>query len=167
MATNFLEATGTNGFLATQSAFGTTQLSALASGTGVATGTQVFTAGTGGTLLGGQKAHAYLTVVTAGWTPAVGGEIVCWFDLSTDNGTTFESLVSSPSTTVMAMARPPDFVIPLYQGGAALAAGNIFFAAGPFRLPYLAYKVVAQNLCGVVLGTGNHTITIGSVADQY
>lgn len=164
MATNFLEATGTSGFIATQAV--TITLSALASGA-AATGSTVFTAGTSGTLLGAQKAHAWLTVVTAGWTPTAGGVLAGWQLLSTDNGTTFESLVSTPSTTVMALPRPPDFIIPVYEGGAALAAGNIKWANGPFRLPYVAHKYVIQNLCGVALGTGVHTLNIGGVADQF
>lgn len=165
MATNFLEAVGTNGFVGSPTSAGLS-LNALASG-GASTGTQVFTAGPAGTLSGAQKGHAYLTVVTAGFTPTTSGVIACWFLLSTDGGTTFESTPATPSTTVMAVARPPDFVIPVYEGGAALAAGNILFASGPFILPYLAYKIVAQNLSGVALGAGNHTITLGGVTDQY
>lgn len=163
MATQFLEATGTSGFIATASAFGTTQLSALASG-GAVTSTVVFTAGTGGTLSGAQKAQAWFTSA-ATFTPSTpGGGIACWFVESTDNGTTFEAVLSTPSATQMALPRPPDFYIPMEL---TAQGTGIKFAIGPFRLPYCAFKCIAQNLCGVTLGTGNHSITIGGVADQY
>lgn len=164
MATNFLEATGTNGFIATQAV--TITLSALASGA-AATGSTVFTPGTSGTLLGAQKCQAWFQVITAGWTPTAGGQVSGWWLMSTDGGTTFENLRSTPSTTVMALPRPPDFIIPMYQGGTALSANDILFANGPFRYPYVGAKVVLQNLTGAAMGTGVHTFTIGGVADQY
>jgi hypothetical protein len=164
VATNFLEATGTSGFIATQAV--TISLSGLAIGAAVL-GSTVFTAGTGGTLLGAQKAHAWFTVVTTAFTPTAGGVFACWFLLSTDNGTTFEAdpLLASASASIMAMPRSPDFVIPL--DATSQAAGNIKFAQGPFRLPYVAFKVAFQNLSGVALSAAAHTLTLGGVADQY
>lgn len=164
MATNFLEAAGTSGFIATPTSV-TITLTGLASG-GAATSTTIF--GPGQTSIGSaQKCMAYFTVVTAGWTPTAGAVMACWWNLSTDGGTTFETLVSTPSTTVMALPRPPDFLIPCYEGGTALAAGNIKWANGPFRFPYVAAKVVLQNLTGAAFGAGVHTLNIGGVADQY
>jgi hypothetical protein len=162
VATNFLEAAGTSGFIATPTSV-TITLSALASGS-AATGSTVFSQSTVG---GAQKCQAYFTVVTAGWTPTAGAVMACWWLMSTDGGTTFETVRATPSTTVAALPRPPDFLIPCYQGGTALSAGDVLFANGPFRYPYVSAKVVLQNLTGVALGTGVHTLNIGGVADQY
>lgn len=161
MATNFLEAAGTNGFTGTQAV--TITLSALASGA-AATGSTVFSSAT---LSGAMKCQAWFTVVTAGWTPTLGGVITGWWLLSTDGGTTFETLRATPSTTVLALPRPPDFIIPVYEGGTALSAGDIKWANGPFRYPYVGAKVVLQNNTGAAFGTGVHTLNIGGVADQY
>jgi hypothetical protein len=164
MAINFLEAAGANGWLSGPTNVSIT-LSALASGSAATSSTIL---GPGNTSVGSaQKCMAYLTVVTAGWTPTAGAVIPGWWLLSTDGGSTFESLVATPSTTVMALPRPPDFIIPVYEGGAALAVGNIKWAMGPFRFPYVPSKIVLQNLTGVAFGTGVHTFNIGGVADQY
>ena len=162
MAGNFLETAGTNGFITAPTSVSIT-LSALTNGS-AATGSTVFSQSTVGNA---QKCMAYFTVVTAGWTPTAGGVIACWWLLSTDGGTTFESLVSTPSTTVAALPRPPDFLIPVYEGGTALSAGNIKWANGPFIFPYVGAKVVVQNLTGATFGTGVHTLNIGGVVDGY
>lgn len=165
---NLLAATGTNGFIATPFALlnaSDTGLNALASGGSV-------TSANGGTsgkfsqtnFGSAKKALIWLNVVTAGWTPTAGAVITGWFLHSTDGGTTFESLVSTPSTTVAALPRAPDFVIPAYQGGTALAAGNVLFSA-LVNLPYDTVKIVLQNNTGAAFGAGAHTVFCGPVAD--
>jgi len=103
--------------------------------------------------------------VRSGWTPTAGACITGWFLQSTDGGTTFEALVASPSTTVPAVARPPDFIIPFEA--AALSAASVKFAMGPVPLPWGSCKVTVQNMTGATLGTGAHTIYCGPVADKY
>ena len=161
MATNFLEAVGTNGFIATQTV--TITLNGLGIGAAV-TGSTVFTPGPAGTLAGAQKGHAWFTIVTAGFTTLAGAALSGWCLLSTDGGTTFEALLSTPSATVPALPRKPDFTIPLDVG--TIGTG-IKFAEGPFRLPYVAYKIVIQNNTGVALSANAHTLNLGGVADQY
>jgi len=170
MATNFLHAAGTNGFIATPFALlnaSDTGMNALASGGAV-------TSANGGTsgkfnqtnFAAAKKGLLYFNVVTAGFTPTAGGCIAGWWLHSPDGGSTFESLVSTPSATVSAVARVPDFIIPLYQGGTALAAGNIIFS-GVIDLPYDTVKCVVQNMSGAAFGAGAHTIFCAPVADQY
>jgi hypothetical protein len=165
---NFLHATGTSGFIVSPlQLFGAAQLNALASGSGVLSTIVLSQANFAQAQLG----LIWLSVVTAGWTPTSGGNITGWWVHSTDGGTTFESQVSTPSTTVPAFPRPPDFIIPVYEGGNTLAAGNIKFASGVFasavQLPWDSVKAYVQNNSGAAFGAGNHTITCGPVADQY
>lgn len=161
MATNFLEATGTNGFISGPTAC-TITLNGLGIGLAV-TSTTIF--GPGNTSLGqAQKLHAYFTVVTAGFTTLAGATLAGWCLLSTDGGTTFEAQPVTGSSTVPAVGRTPDFVIPLQVG--AITTG-VYFAQGPFRNPYLPFKVVIQNYTGVALSANAHTLNLGGVADQY
>jgi hypothetical protein len=76
-------------------------------------------------------------------TPSLGAVISGWFLRSYDGGTTFESAIATPGTTVSAISRPPDFQIPL--DNAAYAAGNIRFGAGPVSLPSEPFKTIIQN----------------------
>jgi hypothetical protein len=45
--------------------------------------------------------------------------------------------------------------------------GDIKWANGPFKFPYVPAKVVLQNLTGTTMGTCASTLSIGFVADQY
>lgn len=162
MAGNFLETSGTSGFITAPTSV-VIALTGLTNGSS-ATSTTIFSQSTIGNAL---KCMAYFTVVTLGFTPTAGGVLTGWWLLSTDGGTTFETLVSTPSATVPALPRSPDFLIPVYEGGTALAAGNIKFAQGPFIYPYLGAKVVLQNLSGATLGVGVHLLNIGGVVDGY
>ena len=46
--------------------------------------------------------------------------------------------------TVVALPRAPNFIVPVYEGGAALASNNIKWAAGEFRYR-LGFK--ARSYC--------------------
>ena len=111
---------------------------------------------------------AFFTTVTTGWTPTPGGTFACWFLQSTDGGTTFEvESRTTPTATVPAVARAPDFLIPVYTGGTAISAGDILFAQNPFPIPYLSCKLIVQNMTGANLAAQAHTLTIAGLADTY
>lgn len=174
MATNFLHATGTNGLL-------TSAFKLLDANTGLDTGLNGLTNGsavtsahTGGSSNGifsqTDFAHAqygYIWFVSgATFTPTAGGTLTGWFLQSTDGGTTFEGAPASASSSVPALGRSPDFIIPVYEGGSAIGTGIKF--SGLVPLPYLSCKVILQNNSGVTLGasTGNQ-LWCGPVSDQY
>lgn len=169
MAGNFLHTAGTNGFLSTQRVITwTTALNNLASGARAISDT---TANTGlvsqTSFSNAQLGQAFFTTVTTGWTPTAGGCFACWFLLSSDGGSTFEvESRTTPSTTVPAVARPPDFIIPVYTGGTAIAAGDVLYSQ-VFPLPFLSAKIIVQNMTGAALAAQAHTLTIGGVANGY
>lgn len=147
---------GTNGFLATPFALiansetGSDTLGSGAAMTGATARSQADT-------LGAKKAEIYLIVGDAGCTPTAGGNIAGWFLKSTDGGTAYENLRSTPSATVPALPRPPDFIIPIYEGGTAQTAADIKFASGLVNLPHGTFKTVIQNNAGVALGNTTTT----------
>lgn len=166
MATNFLYASGTNGFLTTPISFMTTELNTLASGaaaTSSVNGTSgVFSQASLGSGIWGSL---YFTAGGA-FTPTAGGNLSGWFLLSTNGGTTFENAISTPSTTVAALPRAPDFIIPL--DNVAFASGNIKWTQGRrIILPAESYKIVIQNNSGVALASSGNIISCGSIAEQY
>lgn len=172
MAGNFLETTGTGGLITTARLITwVTALAGLASGAATTSDT---TADTGlfsqSSFGNAQKLMAWFkTGNTNTMATTAGGVFACWWLLSTDGGTTFETLVSTPSTTVMALPRPPDFLIPVFDT-TALPINTYKFAQGPFIYPYLGCKVVLQNLSGVAINSatgGAPTLTIGGVVDGY
>lgn len=169
MAGNFLHTAGTNGFLSTlRTVTWATSLNALASGSRAISDA---TANTGlfsqASFSNAPMGLAWFQCITTGWTPTPGGVFVCWFLNSTDGGTTFEvESRTTPSTTVPAVARPPDFLIPVYTGGTAIAANDVLFSQ-PFPLPWPSAKMIVQNLTGAALAAGAHTLTIAGVADGY
>jgi len=115
-----------------------------------------------------QYGMAYFTVITASFTPTAGGGLSFWWSPSTDDGTTFEAVGNTtPSATVPAVARPPDFIIPLYVGATTLAVNSIWFAQGLIPLPYVASHLVLQNNSGVAFATGVHTVNVYGVADTF
>lgn len=165
MASNFLLQAGTSGFLATPFNLQSTELNALASGSAAVSSV----GGTSGVFSQTNTINAIFGSVyfTAGgsFTPTAGGFLAGWFLLSTDGGTTFETVVATPSTTVLAIPRPPDFVIPL--SAAAYASGNIAWATGRFvSLPFESFKVEIQNLSGAALSASGHLIKLGPVGTQ-
>jgi hypothetical protein len=170
MAGNFLHTAGTSGLFSTKRAVTwATSLNGLASGSRAISDT---TADTGlftqSSFSNAQYGMAYFTTVTTGWTPTAGGSFACWWLYSYDAGTNFENESrTTPSATVPALARAPDFIIPVYTGGTAVSAGDVFFASSPFPLPYIHAKLVVQNMTGAALAATAHTINIFGVADGY
>lgn len=170
MAGNFLLTAGTDGFFSTKRVVTwTTSLNGLASGSRAISDT---TANTGlfsqTSFSNAPMGMAYFTTVTTGWTPTAGGTFACWWNYSYDGGTNFEvESRTTPSATVPAVARPPDFLIPVYTGGTAISAGDVFFATGPFPLPFHSAKLIVQNLTGAALAAQAHTLTIGGVVSGY
>jgi hypothetical protein len=170
MAGTFIKQAGAGGFIGTKRAVTwSTSLNALASGSrAISDGTADTGIFSQSSFSNCQYGMAFLQVITAGWTPTAGGNFACWWNLSTDAGTTFETESrTTPSTSVPAVARAPDFIIPFYTGGTALSANDIYFATGPFPLPYQHAKLIVQNMSGAAAGAGAHTITIGGVEDGY
>lgn len=169
MAGNFLHTAGTNGYLGTQRVVTwTTALNNLASGSRAISDT---TADTGlfsqSSFSNAPFCVAWFKCITTGWTPTAGGAFACWFLMSTDGGTTFEvESRTTPSTTVPAVARPPDFMIPVYTGGTAISANDILFSQ-PFQAPWPSCKLIVQNLTGAALAAQAHTLTIAGVCDGY
>lgn len=157
MATNFLLATGTNGFIATpffliNAASGNeTGFSALANGSAVTSSVS----GTSGVFTQTNSASAIWSDIffNAGgaFTPSLGGTLTGWFLESIDGGTTFEAAIATASSTVPAVSRDPDFVIQL--DNAAYASGNMRIARA-VRMPTGSYKTIVQNNSGAALFTG-------------
>lgn len=166
MATDFLLAAGTNGFIATPFNLLSTELNALASGAAVTSSV----GGTSGVFNQASLAQALaLSVyVTFGGaiTPSVGGCLSIWFLLSPDGGTTFETAVSTPSTTVSALSRAPDVIITL--DNAAFASGNMRWANGlHLPSPWESFKILLQNNTGAALPATGNLIKAGPVTPQY
>jgi hypothetical protein len=171
MAGNFLKTAGTNGIFSTKrTVTWTTSLNNLASGSRAISDT---TADTGlftqTSFSNAQYGMAYFTNVGSTWATTVGGCLSCWWLYSYDGGTNFEvESRTTPSTTVPAVIRPPDFIIPVYSGATAIAAGDVLFSQGnPFPLPYIHAKLVVQNFGGANLSANAHTLIIFGVADGY
>lgn len=170
MATNFLEAAGTNGFIATPFNLLSTEagFNSLANG-GAVTST---VGGSSGVFSQTNNANGiwgslYFTAGGA-FTPTAtnGGLFAIWFLLSPDGGSTFETPKATASTTVSALSRSPDAIITLDI--AAYATGNIAWCQGRYvKLPWESYKVVLQNLSGVTLPASGNLIKVGPVAIQY
>lgn len=158
----------TNGVLTT--AFATVQ------GTGATNGLDGLTSGAAATsasgysqteTLGAKEAIVYYLSGDTTWTPVgAGANIAIWFLQSVDGGTTYESAQNTPSTTVPALSRPPDAVIPLDL--VATGVGGVRkFASGRVKLPSGTFKVVAQNNGGATMGdttTTHAAIYIAPVA---
>jgi hypothetical protein len=163
VATNFLEAAGTGGLItpATTVAW-VTALASLTNGSTSLSST-VFSQAT---FANARKLQAWFINGTASFTPTVGGCLSFWWLPSTDGGTTFETITATPSSTVAALARSADFLIPFDV--AAFTSGSIRFAQGPFAYPYLGAKLLMQNNSGATLSTtGTPTVLLGAVADSY
>jgi hypothetical protein len=160
VATNFLEAAGTNGFIATPFNLQSTELNALANGSSAVSSV----GGTSGAFTQTNTANAIWGEIafTAGgaFTPTAGGYIAGWFLYSPDGGTTYETAASNTD-----LPRSPDFIIPLMA--AAYASGNIAQASGIVRLPWWTFKVFTVNHSGATLPATGNLIKLGPVAIQY
>lgn len=169
MSGNFLHDLGTNGlFSSKRTVTWATSLNALNNGSraisDATANTGIFTQAS---FSNAQWGRAKFTNVGATWATTAGGVLACWFLLSDDGGSNFEvESRTTPSATVPALARPVDFIIPVYMGATAIAAGDVFYSQ-PFLLPWEAAKLVVQNLGGANLSANAHTIDIWGVADKY
>lgn len=166
---NFLHDAGTNGLFSTKrTVTWATSLNALGSGSRAISDTTAdtgkFTQSSFSNAIWGQ---AVISHITNTWATTVGGAMACWWLYSTDGGSTYEAeSTTTPSTTVPALNRPPDFFIPVYSGGTAIPAGSLLFSP-PFRLPWLTCKLVVQNYSGVAMSAHAHTLDIFGLADKY
>lgn len=165
MATQFLDAGGTNGFIATPFNLQTTELNAVINGS-AATSSVGGTSGVFSQTNFANGIWGLIWFISGGaFTPTAGGCISGWFLQSTDGGTTFEALVATPSTSVAALPRAPDFIIPL--DAAANSSGQIKFCSGFVKLPWPSCKVVLQNNSGATLPSTGNSVVCGPVATQY
>jgi|ERR1700729_957228 len=165
MATNFLEYSGgSNGWLTSPVAFLTTELSVAS---GIAATSSVAGPWTQSSIGSGQICLAYFTWTTT-FTPSLaGGNIAFWW-LNSPDGTNFETTIATASTTVPALGRSPDFIIPCYENGTAFGTPTnaIKWCAAPFIYPWMKTKLLFQNNTGTTLPSGCQVL-IGSVANQY
>lgn len=166
---NFLYATGTYGFITATFDLLTTELNTLASASGVATSSVGGTSGKFSQTNTGSAIQANIWFTSGGaFTPAAGAYLAGYFLRSHDGGTNFETLIATASATVPALPRSPDFIIPCYEGGTALASGNIKYAQGPsVLLPVTTFKVVLHNLTGAALPASGNKLSIGPAAVAY
>ena len=160
MATNFLEAAGTNGFIATPFNLMSTELNALATINSAVSSV----GGTSGVFTQTNYANAIwceVYFVSGGaFTPVAPNYINGWFLFSPDGGTTFETTVSNTD-----MVRPPDFTIPLNL--AAYASGNVAQASGLVRAPWWSNKVFINSHAGATMPATGNLIKAAPVAIQY
>jgi hypothetical protein len=164
-ASNFQDQAGTNGFLVSPVTLQSTELNALTSGSAIISSV----GGSSGVYSQSNTSNAIFGSVFfssgGAFTPTAGGFLAGWFLLSSDGGTTFETVTATPSTTVMALPRPPDFVIPF--SAAAYASGNLAWASGRIvQLPFESFKVEIHNLSGVSLPATGNLVKVGPVGTQ-
>lgn len=158
MATNFLEAAGTSGFIVTPFALmGTTDLSGLGNNNTVTSTASVLSQSSFGSAI---WCHVWFQVVTTGFTPSVGGYISGWWLGSDNGGTNFEKVATNTD-----LARNPDFIIPFMN--TALSNGDRVWANGLVRAPFTSTKAYIANHTGVAFSANNHLIQAGPVAIQY
>lgn len=106
----------------------------------------------------------YVTVKfgAAAFTPTAGAFLQGWWLSSYDGGTTYETLNTTASSTVMALPRNPDFIIPLDAANQSSAV-----KWSPLvRFPNAQSKIVMQSLAGVTLGAATQTVFLAPLAIQ-
>jgi hypothetical protein len=164
-ATNFLEAAGTGGYLATATLM-TTELNALASGACIVSSVNGSSGVFSQTTVSSAPQGSVWFTSGGAFTPSASQTLYGWFEISKDAGTTFESQVTTCSTTVPPFARNADFQISL--AAAAYASGNIAYAGGrTVPLPWESYKVVLWNIGTTALPATGNTISVGGTVLQY
>lgn len=157
MATNFLEAAGTSGFIATPFALmGATDLSGLTNGNGVTSTASVLSQTTFANAIWCQVFFQ----AAGAFTPTAGGYIAGWWLNSDNGGTNFEKVVANTD-----LPRSPDFIIPMFAS--AYASGDRSWAAGIVKAPFGSCKAFVMNHAGVNLSANNHLIQAAPVAIQY
>ena len=157
MATNFLEAVGTNGFITAPFNLMTTELNSLANATNAVSSVA-------GPFTQSNFSSAIWCSVHfksgGAFTPSAGGYLAGWWLFSPDGGSTFEKVVSATD-----QPRTPDFVIPLFAS--AYASSDLAQAYGIIRCPSWSAKVYIANHSGVALPSSGNVIQAGPVAIQY
>lgn len=159
MATNFLYAAGTNGFLAVPFNLMSTELNALANGSSAVSSV----GGTSGVFTqtnwsSGIWGVAHL-VAGGAFTPTAGGYLAGWFLYSPDGGTTFDKVVSATDKS-----RNADFNIQCF---ASAYASSDVESSSLFRVPAWANKLLIVNHTGVSLPATGNIIKGASIAIQY
>lgn len=154
--------TGSNGYTAALTLTAGTDLASLASG-GAVTLTGGGSAGVSSqaNTANGLLAEVVFKTVTAGFTPTAGGCISGWWLKSGDGGSTYETTPATASTTVPALPRPPDFIIPL--DAAALGTSAVKFSTYCVPPPS-TFKCLVQNNSGAAFGAGNYTLALNVIA---
>jgi len=159
MATNFLQAAGSHGFIVTPVTIMTTELNTLANGSCAASSV----GGTSGVFTQtnfGQAIWAELEFIAGGaFTPTAGGFLALWW-LFSEAGSTFEKTVTATD-----QPRSPDAIIPLFAS--AYATNDIAKANGIIRLPAYDTKGYMANHSGVSLPGSGNIIKVGPTATQY
>jgi hypothetical protein len=145
----------------------TTELNALASGAAATSsvgGTSgVFTESSTSSYLWGDL--VFNPGGAFGSAPAAGGYLAGWFLRSPDGGSTFETVVATPSLTQPALPRSPDFVIPI--DAATGASGDLKWGQGRTPLPYESYKVLLQNMTSQALAATGNTLRVLPITNEY
>lgn len=169
MAGSFLHTAGTNGIVGTaRTVTWTTALNNLASGSRAISDTTadtgLFSQSSFSNCMFGFAEFSHITNTLAA---TVGGCLACWWLGSRDGGSTYEAeSTTTPSTTVPALPRAPDFIIPLYVGATAIPAGSLI--QNPrIILPNNYAKLVVQNMSGAAFSAHAHTLVIAGIADGY
>jgi hypothetical protein len=160
MATNFLYASGADGFIATPFNLQTTELNTLGSGNTVISSV----GGSSGVFSQTQTLGAVWGIISflagGSFTPSGSPVLSGWFINKADDSH-FEKLVSNT-----APPRSPDFYIPLFAS--AYAANDLALCQdGLVRLPPNLFEVLIQNNSGVSLPSSGNKIVCGPVAVQY
>jgi hypothetical protein len=159
MATNFLEASGTNGFLTAPFNLMTTELNSLATATSATSSV----GGTSGVFTQTNFANAIWCIVElvlgGAVTPVSPNYLSGWF-LFNDGTNGYETTFSNTD-----MARPPDFIIPLVAS--AYASGNVAQSSGLVRIPWWSTKIFVNSHVGATLPASGNKLIAAPVAIQY
>lgn len=162
LATDFLYDPGTsnNGQIVSSFTIESTELNSLAAAA-VATSTVINTSGivTNANTGQGIWGHVVFTAGTFGAACTAGANVAGWF-LSSVDGSTFEA-------ANVALARAPDFIVPLPTG---TTAGT--FYSPLIRIPAMKFKVSTQNNCtvsggGGALAASANTVALSVIAVKY
>ena len=162
MPTNFLDAAGVNGFIATPFPLLSNELNALANNTSALSSVN----GSSGVFSSANYAQAiwaqlYLTL--GGSITCLAGDLIAgWFIMSPDGGSTFEITVSAND-----QPRTPDFRIPFTAN--AYTSGQIILVDGITRIPSWSHKIfVMSHIQGGALPAVNtNIIKAAPFAIQY
>lgn len=151
--TNFLNATGTNGFIITPFTVLTTELNAKGDGVLSTLGAAKTQTDTASGIWG------YVWFKSGGaFTPTGTPALYGWWITSSDGGTSYEKASATPP-------RAADFIIPFAT--AAYAANDLVFAPGLVRLWVPTTKVLVLCNVGTTLPATGNTIMVGPVAVSF